>query len=110
MDLSKAFDSLNNGLLLTKLEACGLDNPMSFMRCYLTDGLQRCKINNSFGEWAKIPAGVSQGSILNPLLLNIFINDIFLLLLKCYLAIYADDSTISAIIFSLRHEFTILSK
>ena len=70
-----------------------------------------------FGEWAKISAGVSQGSILSPLLFNIFITDIFLLLQKCYLANYADDSTmytsdkrVSTIIGSLRHEFTILSK
>ena len=45
MDLSKAFDSLNHDLLLTKLEAYGLDNnAVSFMRSYLTNRLQRCKI------------------------------------------------------------------
>ena len=94
MDLSKAFDSLNHDLLLAKLEAYGLDNnAVSFMRSYLTNRLQRCKINNSFSEWAKISAGVPQGSILGPLLFNIFINDI-LFLQKCDLANYADDSTI----------------
>ena len=55
MDLSKAFDSLNHDLLLAKLEAYGLDNKaVSFMRSYLTNRLQNCKINNSFSEWTNI--------------------------------------------------------
>ena len=118
MDLSKAFDSLNHDLLLAKPEAYGLDNnAVRFMGSYLTNRLQRCKINNSFSEWAKISAGVPQGSILGSLLFNIFTNDIFLFLQKCDLANYADDSTmytsgkrVSTFIDSLSHEFTILSK
>ena len=118
MDLSKAFDSLNNELLLAKLEAYDLDNnAVSFMRSYLTNRLQRCKINNSFSEWAKTSSAVPQGSVLGPLFFNIFINDIFLFLQKCDLVNHADDSTIytsdkhvTIIIDSLNHEFTILSK
>ena len=78
MELSKAFDSLNHDLLLAKLEAYGLENnAVRFMRSYLTNRLQHCKINNSFTEWAKIFTCVPQGSILGPLLFNNFINDIF---------------------------------
>ena len=96
MDLSKAFDSLNHDLLSAKLKAYGIDNnAVSFMRSCLTNRLQLCKINNSFSKWAKISAGVPQGSILGPLLFNIFINDMFLFLQKCDLANYANDSTIS---------------
>ena len=47
MDLTKAFDSFNHDLLLAKLEAYDLDNnAVSFMRSYLKNTLQRCKINN----------------------------------------------------------------
>ena len=107
MDLSKTFDSLNDKLLLAKLKAYG----------YLTDRLQRCKISNSFSEWWKVLNDVPQGSILGPLLFNIFLNEIFLSIQKCELANYTDDSTlytsdksISNIMNSLSHDSTILSK
>ena len=87
------------------------------MKSFLTNRLQRFKINNSFSEWEKVLNGVPQGSILGPLLFNIFLNDIFLSFQKCDLANYADDSTlytsdksISNITNSLSHDFTILSK
>ena len=116
MDLSKAFDSLNHDLLLAKLEAYGLDHKaVSFMKSYLTNRLQRCKVNNSFSKWMKISAGVPQGSILGPLLFNIFISEIFIFLQKCDLTNYAEDSTmytsdksVSTIIYPLSHELTIL--
>ena len=118
MDLSKAFDSLNHELLITKLKAYGLDiNSVTFMESYLTNRLQHCKINNSFSEWGKVLNCVPQGSILGPLLLNILLNDIFLSLQKCDPENYANDSTlhtldksISNIINSLSHDFTIFSK
>ena len=118
MDLSKAFDSLNHELLLTQFKIYGLDsNSVTFMKSYLTNRLQRCKINNSFSEWGKVLNGVPQGSILGPLLFNSFLNDIFLSLQKCDLANYADDNTlytsdksIPNIMNSLSHDFVILSK
>ena len=117
MDLSKAFDSLSHELLIAKLKCYGLDqNAVEFFRSYLSNRYQCCKINNTLGDWRKIIAGVPQGSILGPLLFNIFLNDIFFFLKDANLGNYADDSTLYAynknletVIYNLRQEFSILS-
>ena len=74
-NLSEAFDNLNHELLLTKIKAYGLDsNSVTFMKSYLTNRLQRCKINTSFSERREVLNFVPQGSILGPLLFEIFLN------------------------------------
>ena len=95
MDLSKAFDCEAHILLLAKLKSYGFsDNAMEFMYSYLDKRVQRVKINSDFSEWMETKQGVPQGSILGPLLFNIYINDIFLHLNKSNLCNYADDNTI----------------
>ena len=81
MDLYKAFDSLNHKLFITKLKSYGLDqHAVDSFGSYLSNRSQCCKINNTYGDWRKIIAGVPQGSILGVFLFNIFLNDIFLFL------------------------------
>ena len=95
MDLSKAFDTLNHDLLIAKLEAYGFsENSLNYIQSYLRNRLQRTNVNNNFSLWKDIFSGVPQGSILGPLMFNIYINDIFLFPDNVFLSNYADDTTL----------------
>ena len=93
-DLSKAFDCLNHELLIAKLEAYGFDRlSLDYIYSYLSNRKQRTKVNHSFSSWYDIKSGIPQGSIIGPLLFNIYINDIFYFVTDSNLTNYADDNT-----------------
>ena len=97
MDLSKAFDCIKHDLLLAKLDAYGISRKaLCLINSFLENRQQRVKINGSFSTYKQLSLGVPQGSVLGPLLFNIYINDLLLSIEDTDIYNYADDTTIFA--------------
>ena len=95
LDLSKAFDTIDHKILLSKLWHCGIRGVAHDWFCsYLSNRKQLVEINNICSNTKSIKYGVPQGSILGPLLFSIYVNDLnnCLTLGKCIM--YADDTNI----------------
>ena len=93
-DLSKAFHCLSHDLLIAKLHVYGTDlSSVKLLQDYLSNRSQEAKVDSKFSLWKKIVYGVLQGSILGPILFNIFMCDMFLFLREAQFTDYADDNT-----------------
>ncbi len=109
MDLSKAFDCIPHGLLVAKMNACGISrDTCEFISTYLTGRFQ-INISDERSSWLPLLKGISQGSSLGPFIFNVFMNDILYFIETCDLTNYADDntlyhiaSTIDAVLSALR--------
>ena len=97
MDLSKAFHTINYELLIAKLHAYGFSKEsLKLIKSYLSNHWQRTKVSLSFSSWSKLILGLPQGSVLGPLLFNIYINNLFSLTELTGVCNYADSTTFHA--------------
>ena len=95
MDYIKTFDTVNHRLLLEKRHSYGFSKQkLALISIYLSNQKQRIKINNVSSAWKDLILGLFKGSVLRPLLFNIYLNDLFFFLNDVEIFNFADDSTI----------------
>ena len=102
IDFRKAFDTVRHEVLLLKLQRAGINGKVyELIKSMYQNSISRVKCKHTLTDFIEIKQGVHRGSVLSPLLFNIFINDIGTTLLtegapivydsKVNHLLYADD-------------------
>ena len=97
MDLSKVFDCISHDLIIAKLATYGIERKtLRLIYSYLKGQKQCVKINNIYSDYNEIISGVSQGSILGPILFNFSINDLFFFIEIVFMHNFPGHNSLSA--------------
>ena len=94
VDISKAFDSINHKVLLDKLKHMGMsERSLQWFKSYLAERRQCVLVNGQTSETQWMMLGVPHGSVLGPLLFNMYINSLPNAV-ETRLILYADDAVL----------------
>ena len=67
-------------------------NLWKWLQAYLTNRVQRVSVNNAVSDVVPVVSGVPQGSILDPILFLVFVNDILAAMTSSLVLFFADDA------------------
>ena len=72
----KAFDSIPHNRLISKLQGCGISGKLlAWMKNFLVGRKQKVALNSHVSDWSSVSSGMPQGSVLGPILFNIYVSD-----------------------------------
>lgn len=95
LDLAKAFDTVPHDKLLSVLEHCGVRGIVQkLFKNYLTNRLQCLRIRETLSDPKTIEIGVPQGTVLGPILFNIYISSLTKMDINGKVISYADDTVL----------------
>ena len=96
LDIKKAFDTVPHNRLLWKLKYTGglRGKVLEWMRDYLRDRKMRTVIRDSYSSWRSVTSGVPQGSVIAPIMFQVYVNDMQNGVTS-YMNLFADDAKIS---------------
>ena len=95
IDLSKAFDTIDHSILISKMKYFGINNTeLDWIKCYLLNRQQYVEFDDFQSNTGTITTGVPQGSVPGPLICIIYINDLTTFSTKITPIMYPDDTTL----------------
>ena len=97
LDFAKAFDKVDFGVTLTKLNEMGIRGKIGqWIYSFLTNRSQTVLVNQARSTQAEVKSGVPQGSVLGPLLFLVLIGDIDKDIAAAFLSSFADDTRVGS--------------